>query len=189
MYALVHKEGFGLQDILALGGDVHCTDENGVCLLQLAVRSATPRVVVDILYYNPAAIFAKRRDTSILMDAVKRDLETESKRGYTGSLALLLLDCGYDISGDQAIRSAYCSLNAPLLKNLRLRQQVVKRIRAELYYPKSLQVCCRNTLRKEMPGHELHEYLSKVSVPARLENYLLMITTLDQFMSDQTVGE
>ena len=72
LYALVHKGGVGLRGALAIGGDVDSMDNDGSSLLQLAVRSADPCVVLDILYYNPSAVFTKKTGISILMDAMSQ---------------------------------------------------------------------------------------------------------------------
>ena len=105
IYDLVHKGGVGLRGALAIGGDADSMDNNGSSLLQLAVRSADPCVVLDILYYNPSAVFTKKTDISILMDAMSRDLKPERERGYIGSIAHPLLECGYDVRADHLIHS------------------------------------------------------------------------------------
>ena len=171
----------GLPGVLALGGDVNSANENGTCLLQLAVRSEDPCFVLDILYYNPSAVFGSRRDNSILMDAINRDQERRRERRYIGSIALLLLDCGYDIRGDDVIYSSYSTLlTRQETIETKLRRKIVKRIEEELFCPKSLQVCCKDVLRKGLPGHTLHTYLSRETVPACLRDFVLMESRLKQ---------
>ena len=180
LYALKHKEGVGLRGALAMGGDVDSKNEDGLSLLQLALRSADPCVIADILYYNPSAVFTKKGENSILLDAMTRDLEPERGRGYIGSIAMLLLDCGYDVRSDQVIFSSYSSLmpSRPHTKELFLRRQIVKRVKKELFCPKSLQGRCKDTLRKGMPGHTLHVYLSTETLPSHLKDFVLMETRL-----------
>ena len=182
MYALVHIGGVGLREALAIGGGVDSMDNDGSSLLQLAVRSADPCVVLDILYYNPSAVFTKKTDSSILMDAMSRDLKPERERGYIGSIAHLLLECGYDVRADHVIHSTYSSLmpRRPQTKELHLRRDIVKRIKRELFCPKSLQDCCKFALRKGMSGHRLHAYMSQEVLPKTLRDFVLMEIRLKQ---------
>ena len=181
LYALTHSWGLGLRGVLAVGGDVNSTNENGTCLLQLAVRSADPCFVLDILYYNPSAVFGSRGDNSILMDAINRDLKRRREHWYIGSIALLLLDCGYDIRGDDVVYSSYSTmLTRQETSETKLRRKIVKRIEEELFCPKSLQVRCKDALRKGLPGRALHTYLSRETVPARLRDFVLMESRLKQ---------
>ena len=182
MYALVHMGGVGLRGALAIGGGVDSMDNDGSSLLQLAVRSADPCVVLDILYYNPSAVFTKKTDGSILMDAMSRDLKPERERGYIGSIAHLLLECGYDVRADHLIHSNYSSLmpRRPQTEELRLRREIVKRIKRELFCPKSLQDCCKFALRKGMAGLRLHAYMSQEVLPKTLRGFVLMEGRLKQ---------
>ena len=185
--ALEYTGGLVLRGVLGLGGDVDSRDYDGVCLLQRAVKDADPCVILDILYYNPSAVFVQTRNNSvfaqtsnnsILKDAIRRDRYLTHVP--TGPISLLLLDCGYSVRGDRIIRSNYNFLLATLeTKDPSLRREIMERIEADLFCPKSLLMLCKDVLRKGFPGLALHRVVNQ-TLPRLLKDFVLMETRLKQ---------
>ena len=172
------KWGLGLRGLLGFGGEVDIKCNDGTCLLQTAVRYADPCVILDILYHNPSAVFVQSSNNSLLEDAILRDVSLTHK--YTGSISLLLLDCGYNVREDSDIRSKCLLLLSPMEKEQpNLRRKIIERIGAELFCPKSLLVLCKDELRKGFPGLALHKLVNH-TLSRPLKDFVLMETRLKQ---------
>ena len=170
--------GLGLRGVLSLGCDVDSWDYGGVCLLQRAVKDADPCIILDILYYNPSAVFLQSWNESILTDAIARDQNLTHTS--TGPISLLILDCGYNVRGDRIFRSNYYFLLATLkTKGPYLRREIMKRVREDLFCPKSLLMLCKDALRKGFPGLTLHKVVNQ-TLPSPLKDFVLMETRLKQ---------
>ena len=102
---------------------------------------------------------------------------------YEGSMATLLLECGYDIRGDEIVHSSYTQLLQGGYRSARereIRQKILDKIKSDLYRPKSLKEYCRNSLRGAFPGIKLHMLMNTNLVPTTIKNFILLESRLKQ---------
>ena len=170
-----------------------------------------PLSVLDVLYCNPSLnqfeqngmdrtrteehlqLFdrSKVKTISMLALAIERDLknyavqkwalEYSGFRIYEGSMAVLLLDCGYDIRADDLIHSSYPKLLEKRSQSGRedeIRDRIKHRIDKELYIPKPLKERCRDVLRRHFTGHILHRYVASEMTPSSVRDFVLMESRL-----------
>ena len=210
-----YKHGYGLRTLLDIYGDIEVKGSDGLTPLALAMKhSASPRAILDVLYFNPILTGLKEnvctpqteenlfdrsnvKHITTLALTIERDLKTTWKqkwalcypglRTYEGSLAVLLLECGYDIRGDTLVRSSYTHLLKGDCKSARereIRKKILDKIDRELYHPKPLKDCCRIFLRRKYPGSLLHMIAKKVLMPNHVKDFILMESRLKQRYDD-----
>ena len=176
-------------------------------------HSSSPRAILDVLYCNPILtdfekenmvrthrekhlqLFDREKVTQMtsLALAIERDLKNYFIQKwaldgsgfsiYEGSMATLLLECGYDIRGDKIVRSSYSQLLQGGYMSARereIRQKILDKIESELYRPKSLKEYCRNSLRGAFPGLKLHMLMNTNLVPTTIKNFILLESRLKQ---------
>ena len=176
-------------------------------------HDSNPRAILDILYFNPLLTdFEKEnmvrthrekhlqlfdrekvKQITVLALAIERDLKNFSIQKlaleysgfsiYEGSMAILLLECGLDIRGDEIVRSSYTQLlqgGYRLVREREIRQKILDKIKSELYRPKPLKEYCRNSLRRAFPGLKLHLLMNSNLVPTTIKNYMLLKSRLKQ---------
>ena len=172
-----------------------------------------PVSVIDVLYFNPflnqfeqkgidrshrekhLELFdrSKIKHISMLALAIERDLKNYSVQKwaleyagftiYDGSIAVLLLDCGYDIRADDLIHSSYSKLlqrRGTSGTEDEIRSRIKQRIDRELYFPKPLKERSRDVLRRHFTGHSLHRYIASVNIPMSVREFVLMEFRLTQ---------
>ena len=170
-----------------------------------------PHLILDVLYFNPCLNKFEQDGTrrtrrekhlqlfdrsevkavSMLALAVERDLKNYAVRKwalcysgfriYEGSMAVLLLDCGYDIRADALIHSSYPNLLEKRGQSGRedeIRDRIKHRIDRELYFPKPLKERCRDVLRRHFTGHSLHRYFVSANTPSSVRDFVLMDSRL-----------
>ena len=176
-------------------------------------HSSSPRAILDVLYFNPILtnfdkenmvrthteellqLFDRQKvkQITVLALAIERDLKNFSiQKGalcysgfsiYEGSMAILLLECGYDIRGDEIVHSSYTQLLQGGYRPARereIRQKILDKIKSDLYRPKSLKEYCRNSLRGAFPGIKLHMLMNTNLVPTTIKNFILLESRLKQ---------
>ena len=176
-------------------------------------HSSSPRAVLDVLYFNPILtdfekenmvlthtekhlqLFDRQKvkQITVLALAIERDLKNYSIQKwalcysgfsiYEGSMAILLLECGYDIRGDEIVHSSYNQLLQGGYRSARereIRQKILDKIKSDLYRPKSLKEYCRNSLRRTFPGIKLHMLMNTNLVPTTIKNFILLESRLKQ---------
>ena len=176
-------------------------------------HDSNPRAFLDILYFNPLLtdfekenivwthrekhlqLFDRERvkQITVLALAIERDLKNFSLQKmaleysgyslYEGSMATLLLECGYDIRGDEIVHSSYTQLLQGGYRSARereIRQKILHKIESELYRPKSLKEYSRNSLRGAFPGIKLHMLMNTNLVPTTIKNFILLESRLKQ---------
>ena len=176
-------------------------------------HSSSPRAILDVLYCNPILtdfekenmvrthrekhleLFDREKVTQMtsLALAIERDLKNYFIQKwaldgsgfsiYEGSMATLLLECGYDIRGDKIVRSSYSQLlqgDYMSAREREIRQKILDKIESELYRPKSLKEYCRNSLRGAFPGLKLHMLMNTNLVPTTIKNFILLESRLKQ---------
>ena len=176
-------------------------------------HDSNPRAILDILYFNPLLTdFEKEnivrthrvkhlqlfdrekvKQITVLALAIERDLKNYSIqkwafkysgfRLYEGSMAILLLECGYDIRGDEIVHSSYTQLLQGGYSSARereIRQNILDKIKSDLCRPKSLKEYCRNSLRGAFPGIKLHLLMNTNLVPTTIKNFILLESRLKQ---------
>ena len=135
----------------------------------------------------------KVKQITVLALAIERDLKNYSIQKwafcysgfsiYEGSMAILLLECGYDIRGDEIVHSSYTQLLQGGYRSARereIRQKILDKIKSDLYRPKSLKEYCRNSLRGAFPGIKLHMLMNTNLVPTTIKNFILLESRLKQ---------
>ena len=170
-----------------------------------------PLSIFNVLYFNPCLnqfeqdgmtrtwteehlqLFdrSKVKAVSMLALAIERDLKNYAVRKsaleysgfwiYEGSMAVLLLDCGYDIRADDLIHSSYSKLLEKRSRSGRedeIRSRIKHRIDRELYFPKPLKERCRDVLRRYFTGHSLHSYVVSMKTPSSIRDFVLMESRL-----------
>ena len=130
---------------------------------------------------------SKVKAISVLALAIERDLKNyalakwaekwvlcnSAFRIYEGSMAVLLLDCGYDIRADDLIHYSYPKLlekEGKYNREYEIRSRIKHRIDKELYISKPLKEICRDVLRR----HGLCRYIASVNTPSSIRDFLLM---------------
>ena len=209
---VTYKRGIGLRTLIEICGDVEVKGPDGITPLALALKpDSSPQAILDVLYFNPILTdFEKVRtitechlrlfdrekvnQITILALAIARDLKNYSlqygfrlrPKGfsfYEGSMAILLLECGYDIRNDEIVRSSYTQLLQGGHKSTRerkIREMILKKIESELNRPKSLKEYCRNSLRRAFHGIKLHLLMNTNLVPTSIKNFILLESRLKQ---------
>ena len=154
---VTYKRGIGLRALIEICGDVEVKGPDGITPLALALKQdSSPQAILDVLYFNPILTdFEKVRtitechlrlfdrekvnQITVLVLAIERDLKNYSMQyGFTqkgfsfheGSMAILLLECGYDIRNDEIVRSSYTQLLQGGRKSTRdrkIRQMILKK--------------------------------------------------------------
>ena len=206
---VTYTHGIGLRALIEICGDVEVKGPDGFTPLALALKhSSSPRAILDVLYCNPILTDFEKENmvlthrekhlqsfdrekvtqkTSLAL-AIERDLKKWALDGsgcktYQGSMATLLLECGYDIRGDKIVRSSYTQLLQGGYRSARereIRQKILHKIESELYRPKSLKEYCRNSLRGAFPGLKLHMLMNTNLVPTTIKNFILLESRLKQ---------
>ena len=158
--------GLGIRGLLSLCGDIDVKGPDRLTPLALAMRqNIDPFCILGVLYFNPClnqfepeglkTTFAqyylelfdrsKVKNISMLALAIERDLKNYSLqyalegggfRTYEGSMAVLLLDCGYDIRADELVHSSYPKLldnKDEYGREAEIRARIKERINRELY--------------------------------------------------------
>ena len=176
-------------------------------------HSSSPRAILDVLYFNPILtdfekenVVRTRREQhlqlfdrkkvkqiTVLALAIERDLKNYSIQKwaleysgfsiYEGSMAILLLECGYDIRRDEIVHSTYTQLLQGGYRSVgerEIRQKILDTIESELYRPKSLKEYCINSLRRAFPGIKLHMLMNTYLVPSTIKNFILLESRLKQ---------
>ena len=199
--------GLGIRGLLSLCRDIDIKGPDRLTPLGLAMRhNINPLFIVDVLYFNPCLnqfepeglkmTLAQRHfqlfdrseviNISMLALAIERDLKNYSVRyaleaggfrPYEGSMAVLLLDCGYDIRADELIHSSYPKLldnEDEDGRDAEIRERIKDRIDRELYLPKPLKERCRDVLRRHLSGHALHRYIASVNMPQTIKDFIVM---------------
>ena len=135
---------------------------------------------------------ANNKNISMLALAIERDLRNYALQQtmeedyflmYEGSMAVLLLDCGYDIRADELIQSSYPKLidnKNQSGRSAAIRARTKDRINRELYVPKLLTERCRDVLRRLFTGHALHRYMyiENMNTPKSVNDFILMKSRL-----------
>ena len=176
-------------------------------------HSSSPRAILDVLYFNPILTdFEKEnmvrtrtekhlqlfnrekvKQITVLALAIERDLKNYSIQKwaleysgfsiYEGSMAILLLECGYDIRGDEMVHSSYAQLLQGGYRSARereIREKIFDKIESELNRPKPLKEYCRNSLRRGFPGMKLHLLMNTSLLPTTIKNFILLESRLKQ---------
>ena len=179
-----------------------------------------PHLILDVLYFNPCLnqfeqdgmrrtrtekhlqLFDRSevKAVSMLALAIERDLKNYAVRKwalcysgfriYEGSMAVLLLDCGYDIRADALIHSSYPNLLEKRSQSGRedeIRDRIKHRIDRELYFPKPLKERCRDVLRRHFTGHSLYRYVVSANTPPSVRDFVLMDSRLNLRPQNGTV--
>ena len=200
----------GLRGMLSLCDDIDVKGPDRLTPLVLAMyHYDNPHSILDVLYFNPSLnlftdckpgrmnlsltqriwrLFArsKVKNISMLELAIERDLENYSGgvfiQKYEGSMAVLLLDCGYDIRADELIHSSYSELlhnKDQSGRKAEIRARIKDRIDNELYLPKPLEERCRDVLRRHFTGHALHRFIESMNTPKSVSDFILMKSRLN----------
>ena len=196
----------GIRGLLSLCRDIDIKGPDRLTPLALAMRhNIDPLFILDVLYFNPCLnqfepqglkmtsflqLFDRSKviNISMLALAIERDLNSYSLRyaleaggfrPYEGSMAVLLLDCGYDIRADELIHSSYPKLldnedEYEYDRDAEIRARIKDRIDRELYLPKRLKERCRDVLRRHLSGHALHRYIASVNMPQTIKDFIVM---------------
>ena len=176
-------------------------------------HSSSPRAILDVLYFNPILtdfekenvvrtrrkkhlqLFDRKKvkQITVLALAIERDLKNYSIQKwaleysgfsiYEGSMAILLLECGYDIRRDEIVHSTYTQLLQGGYRSVgerEIRQKILDTIESELYRPKSLKEYCINSLRRAFPGIKLQMLMNTYLVPSTIKNFILLESRLKQ---------
>ena len=205
--------GLGVRGLLSLCPYIDFKGSDGLSPLALAMKhNINPLSILDVLYFNPCLnqfeqdgmkiekylqLFdrSKVKAISMLALAIERDLKNKAVQRwmgfwmYEGSMAVLLLDCGYDIRVDDLIHSSYSKLlekrsmsgeEDEISSRLEdeIRSRIKHRIDRELFFPKPLKDRCRDVLRRHFTGHNLHRYVASVNTPSSVRDFVLMESRL-----------
>lgn len=179
-----------VSELLRMGSNVNAKNKKLETPLMCAISynvCADPEIVRELLYYNPVLEQCDKYGKTTLAMAIARDhAERSSSTRSSGSsgdvaepIAALLLDCGYNVKYDDvkkphhtvyALRAVWKDLAATIgcgRGGLCMQQN-----------PKSLQVRCREVVRRAYPGIKLHKFIEYMKVPPEINAFVLMIDRL-----------
>lgn len=185
-------------ELLKMGSDVNAKNKKQETPLMCAVSKETgveTDIIREILYYNPVLEQCDKSGKTTLALAISNDHSEKgknspqtTKRNGSGanvkvneSIAPLLLDCGYNVKYDYvkkphhtvyALRAVWKDLAATIgcgRFGLAIQEN-----------PKSLQIRCREILRRSHPGIQLHRFLERMKVPSDISDFVLMTSVLKE---------
>lgn len=203
--------GLGVRELLSLCHNIDFKLACGLSpLTRVMFLGDPPTLILDVLYNNPSLNqieqvdliprvvfwlgfrFIKSKTASMLCLAIERDEDnsayhenerTGSLPEYEGSMAVLLLDCGYDIRADDLIHTSYSTILEECKGSAsedEIRSRIKDRIDRELYFPKPLKERCRDVLRRHFIGPSLHRYVASVGAPLSVREFVLMESRFKQ---------
>ena len=185
------------------GDDVDATDSNGntplITLISEDRYRAEFRNALEMLVYENSSKDLNKTAVSVAINTDIKlhkevvgysfaynlpvvcvmDGKAHSVYGYDGEVyalnftAPLLIECGYHVTRDTLLEALDKPLHPAELKYF---QQC-------LDTPRSLQVSCRDALRRKYKGREIHRYVKTINVPGKLADFILLKPVLRTLQS------
>lgn len=175
-----------ISELLKMGSNVNARNKKLESPLMRAILTESEiDIIREILYYNPILEQCDKYGKTTLAMAMSRDhVERSNTARNLGiekvdSIATLLLDCGYNVKYDDlkkphhtvyALRAVWKDLAATIgcgRDGMYVHQN-----------PKTLQMRCREIVRRSQPGIKLHRYLDHMKVPPDIREFVLMVDLL-----------
>ena len=180
--------------MIQLGADIDCHDPDGqtplLCLLKRRqITGMNRREILELLLYENVSLDERAVTYALHLDSEYGIQRQENLSGIynTGT-------CEHSLFGFNSPENYAFNFAVPVLlesgspcpedilkdaTKLTLHPSVNSYIRIYVNTPRSLQICCRNTLRKRFRGHQIYTYLEIVPCPATIKEFIALKQILE----------